>query len=374
MNHDASRRFTASVLLGVVVAACSSAGPVTTPAPVASPAQTAAPATPPAIPATPSAPASTAPPSVAPPSDAPPAAAFVWAATSPAGDMIPTGIVQGPKGHLWVADPYSHRFAIFKPDGSFVEFWGTPGDGNGQLKLTRRNGDGYGAVAFAPDGSFYVLDVGNHRVQKFDAKRKFVKAWGSLGSGPGQYLDPVGIAVGPDGRVHVLDDERGVVETYDANGTVLGSFGAYVGGVQAFDGSNALALDANGNFYVSTASPNEVQRFDPDGKPTMTYGAPGSGPGEFHEQAGLMSVDGAGRLFVTQGPQRGDQPAVLVFGPDGGYLTGWGPVGSSDGQVAFPTGVLVDAAGDVYVGDRSSMPDAGPPGRVQKFHGPSFAP
>lgn len=369
MNDHRSCRLAISVLLGLAVAACASTSPAATPGPLASAAPSAASATPSAIPATPSAPASE-----APPSDSAPAAEFVWKATSPKGDLIPTGVVQDPKGRLWVSDPYHDRFAIFTTEGAFVEFWGTPGDGNGQFRLTRRNGDGYGAIAFASDGSFFVLDVGNHRVQKFDAKRKFVKAWGSEGSGPGQYLDPVGIVVGPDGRVHVLDDKRGVIETYDANGKVLGSFNAFVGSIQNFDGANSLALDANDNFYVSVASPNQVQRFDPSGNATVTYGAPGSGAGEFREQPQGMTIDAAGRLFVTQGPQRGDRPGVLVFGSDGGYLTGWGSIGSTDGQLTFPVGILVDASDDVYVNDAGGGPDGGGQSRLQKFHSPSFAP
>ena len=358
MTDHVARRLTIYAVFGLAVVACESANPASSPSPSPSASTSAT------MPATPAASAS----------EAPPLAEFVWKATSTDGRLIPTGIVQGPSGQLWVGDPYHDRFAIFTTDGAFVEFWGGPGAGDSQFRLTRRNGDGYGAIAFAADGSFFVLDVGNLRVQKFDAKRQFVSAWGSLGSGPGQYLDPVGIAIGPDGRVNVLDDVRGVVETYDAGGKVLGSFSAFVGGVAKFDGANSLSMDASGNFYVSLANPSEVQRFDPSGNPTTTYGAPGSGPGAFHEQAGMMAIDTAGRLFVTQGPQRGDRPGVLVFGADGQYLGGWGAPGTGDGQMTFPTGVLLDSAGDVVVGDRGSMPDPGQPSRVQKFHAPSFVP
>ena len=370
MRIHVARQFTICTMFALAVGACASASPSANPSaspatsPSAVPSASPSTATSSTRPATPSASAS----------EVPPAAEFVWKATSPKGDLIPNGIVRDPKGRLWVSDPYNDRFAIFTTDGVFVEFWGGRGGGDGQFRLTRRNGDGYGAIAFAPDGSFYVLDVGNYRVQKFDAKRQFAKAWGSLGSGPGQYQDPVGIAVGRDGRVHILDDVRGVVETYDANGKVLGSFSAFIGGVAKHNGANSLALDAAGDFYVSLADPNQVQRFDQNGRPTMTYGAPGSGPGVFHEQPQMMSVDAAGRLFVTQGPQRGDRPGVLVFGADGRYLTGWASPGSADGDMAWPSGILVDSKGDVYVSDRGTMPDAGQPSRIEKFHGPSFAP
>jgi len=304
-------------------------------------------------------------------------AELIWTATTPKGDLIPTGIVADPSGRMWIADPYHDRFAIFATDGTFVEFWGGSGKGPGQFDLTRTNGDGYGAIAFEPDGSFFVLDAGNMRVQKFDAQRTFVKTWGAFGPGPNQYQDPVGIAVGPDGRLHVLDDVRGVVETYDPAGKVLGTFDAFksVGG-GGFNRANSLAVDAAGNLYVSAVDPNEVRRFHPNGKLTLTYGAPGSGAGAFADQAGSMSIDRAGRLYVTQGQEqgRGDHLGVLVFEPDGRYLGGWGSVGSAKGQITFPTGILVDGSGDVYVGDAGSLPGFGGESRIQKFRPPRFAP
>ena len=279
---------------------------------------------------------------------------FVWKATDPGATIVPTALTFDPAGRIWAADAPSDRFAIFTQDGKFVEFWGASGAGDGQLKLTRSNGDPYGAIAFEPDGSFFVLDVGNRRVQRFDAKRTFVGAWGSFGSGPGQFSDPVGIAIGPDGNVHVLDDVRGVIETYDQDGKVLGSIRAFSTPAAT---ANSLAIDSKGDFYVSQIDPNQVTRMDSTGKVTMRYGAPGSGPGEFHEQAGGMSVDAVGRLYVAQGPNRGDHPGVLVFGPDGTYLTGWGPIGTGDSDLAFPTGVLLNGNGHVVVADASGLMD-----------------
>ncbi len=245
---------------------------------------------------------------------APSPVTFLWKATDPGATIIPNALTFDLAGRIWATDGPHDRFAIFDQDGTFVEFWGTSGTGDGQLKLTRANGNPYGAVAFEPDGSFFALDVGNRRVQHFDAKRTFVHAWGSFGSGPGQFSGPVGIAIGSDGNVHVLDDVRGVIETYDQNGKVLGSIPAFS---TPGEGANSLAIDSHGDFYVSQINPNQVIRMDPTGKVRMTYGAPRSGAGEFHEQPGGMSVDAAGRLYVTQGPNRGDSPGVQVFGPDG---------------------------------------------------------
>ncbi len=291
---------------------------------------------------------------------------LIWNATDPAGAVSPTAITLDPSGTLWAADAAHDRFAIFKPDGTFVDYWGESGAANGQFKLTRANGDPYGAVAFEPDGSFFVLDVGNRRVQQFDADRHFVRAWGGFGNAPGKYSDPVGIAVGPDGSLSVLDDVRGVIETYDARGKVLGSIPAFPGSGIASDGANALAMDRAGNFYVSAVGPTEVIRLDPSGKVTGTLGAPGSGPGVFHEQPVGMAIDASGRVYVAQGPQRGDQPGVLVFDKDGRYVTGWGPVGTRDGDLGFPWGVALDETGSAYVSDYRPA-DIGLTGRIEKF-------
>ena len=305
-------------------------------------------------------PVATASPTVAPSGSAgPPLATLQWTATAPGDPFVPNTMVHDPAGRIWVAQPDHDRFAIFQPDGTFVEYWGEAGSGGGQLNLRRpTNGDGYGTVAFAPDGSFYVLDVGNRRVQVFDAQRRFVRAWGGFGLGPGQFNDPVGIVVGGDGRIHVLDDVRGVIETYDSSGTVLGSFPAFVQASSGFNAANALAMDTADNLYISDILPTQVERFDPAGNLTMIYGSPGTGPGQFSEQPGGMAVDARGRLFINQGPKRDPAaPGVLVFDPDGTYVGGFGSVGPGAVRLTWPTGMLLDGKDTLIVGDAASNAD-----------------
>lgn len=298
----------------------------------------------------------------------PAVASLLWTATGPDGPFVPNVMSHDPSGRLWVAEPDDDRFAIFKPDGTFVEYWGESGTGNGQFNLRRSNGDGYGGIAFAADGSFYVLDVGNRRVQVFDAHRRFVRAWGGFGIGPRQYNDPVGIVVGRDGRIHVLDDVRGVIETYDPTGTVLGSFKAFINAGDGFNAANAVAIDTAGNLYVSDIYPEQVERFDPAGNLTMTYGSEGMGPGQFSDQPGGMAIDSRGRLFVDQGPGRDPTaPGVLVFDPDGTYVDGFGSVGPGDGQLRWPTGMLLDGKDTLVVGDAGSMADSSLTSQLKAF-------
>ena len=57
-----------------------------------------------------------------------------------------------------------------------------------------------GVIFFAPDGGFYVADFGNFRVQQFDKDRNFVRSIGAQGTGDGQFLGPVGMALDAQGK------------------------------------------------------------------------------------------------------------------------------------------------------------------------------
>ena len=50
---------------------------------------------------------------------------------------------------------------------------GTFGPGPGQFSLPT-------AVAVGPDGSVYVADAGNYRIQKFSATGAYVSQWGCM--------------------------------------------------------------------------------------------------------------------------------------------------------------------------------------------------
>jgi outer membrane protein assembly factor BamB/sugar lactone lactonase YvrE len=241
---------------------------------------------------------------------------------------------------IWVADSNHGRFAIFDEDGSFIEYWSGPGTGDGQFDLLRENGDPYGAIVFAPDETYFILDVGNYRVQHFAADRTFLNAWGSSGGEPGKFIDPVGIAVDASGLVYVVDDQRGVVEWYSADGRVEGSFGLNREGRSVE--SNGLALDANGNIYVSNITPYEVQKFDRSGTLLATIGEFGFGDGQYAGQPTGIAIDENGRIFVSEGPESG---RVQVFTADGTFLAGWGEAGE------FPWAFALDGKGDLYISD-----------------------
>jgi len=120
-----------------------------------------------------------------------------------------------------VADPYEGKNANLVAD----RIIGSAGSEPGQFKRQRD-------LAVAPDGSIYVADTENNRIQHFDPQGNLLNAWGSFGAGTdannpapgGVFNEPWGIAVGPDGSVYVADTWNNRIQKFDPEGTFISSW------------------------------------------------------------------------------------------------------------------------------------------------------
>jgi hypothetical protein len=80
-------------------------------------------------------------------------------------------------------------------------------------------------VAWDGEGNVYVADgYGNSRVAKYDRTGKWVKNWGSRGSGQGQFNIVHGIAIDAQGNVYVGDEGNKRIQVFDTEGTFKTQF------------------------------------------------------------------------------------------------------------------------------------------------------
>lgn len=245
-------------------------------------------------------------------------------------------------------DPYAEKTVNLTPD----QFVGQAGKAEGQF-TTPRN------MAFAPDGSIYVADSGNNRIEHFGADGKFIKAWGSSGdidsgNAPGgTFKEPWGIAVAADGSVYVADTWNFRIQKFTANGDFVTMWGTagQAETPEAFWGPRGVAVDKLGNVYVTDTGNKRVVVFDKDGNYLAQFGSAGVGEGQFDEPVGI-TVDKDGSVYVADTWNM----RIQVFIPDETltnftYSRSWS-VSSWDSQSTDDKPFLaVDSQGNVYATD-----------------------
>jgi len=119
------------------------------------------------------------------------------------------------RGNVWVADVGNHVVMQFTPEGKLLKTLGTRGEpGNDQTHLNKPTD-----MAVTPGGEVFVSDgYGNNRIVHFDRNGKFVKAWGKLGTGPGEFSLPHAVALDSKGRLYVADRNNARVQVFDQSG------------------------------------------------------------------------------------------------------------------------------------------------------------
>jgi len=220
-----------------------------------------------------------------------------------------------------------------EPPPPFLTAWGTYGTGPGQFEFPQ-------GIAVDAAGFVYVADLLNHRVSKFTDAGQFVLSWGSPGTGTAQFGDLGGLAIDAVGRVLVADSGNNRVQIFTPDGVFLSQFQIYH--------PDDIAVGPSGErFVVSNAA---IARFDANGTFHGTLGG-------FDLLEPLsVAVDATGSLYVGDAGYH----RVAKFDPNGILIQSWGSEGTGLGQFRGPVGLDLDVAGNVYVADYDNH-------RVQKF-------
>ncbi|MCD4674063.1 MAG: glycosyltransferase family 39 protein [Anaerolineaceae bacterium] len=277
------------------------------------------------------------------------------AAGNPNALQAPRGMAIASDGSMYVADSRNHRIQHYAQDGTLLHSWGSFAD--------RASGDAPGGtfnepwgVAVGPDDSIYVADTWNHRVQKFTKEGKFVTAWGEFGQAENEYAfwGPRDVAVDGEGRVYVTDTGNKRVVVFDADGKHLSSFGSVGFELGFFDEPVGIAVDADGKVYVADTWNQRVQIFAPD--PTiedrlifrsmMSFDVVGW-YGQSLENKPYIAISPNGDVFVTDP----ESYRLIQFTNDGQYLRSWGTYSAGTDGFGLAAGVAVAPDGRVWASD-----------------------
>lgn len=232
----------------------------------------------------------------------------------------PIGIDISKDGEIYVADNTSKRVVVFDQEGNFLRAFGD------RQILNRPSG-----VAVSPDGTkAYVVDTGgvdtqDHHLVIFDAHSgELIKTIGTRGKEEGDFNLALQASTAPDGTVYVTDSGNFRVQAFNADGSFKMAFGKVGRKVGNFARPKGIANDSEGNIYVVDSAFGNFQIFNDKAELLMFIGERGEQPvpGRYMLPAGI-DVDEDGRVYlVDQFFHKVDIFRPASMGPEDGYLGG----------------------------------------------------
>ena len=255
-------------------------------------------------------------------------------------------------GTFYIADSRNHRVLHLDPTGKTLQVWGFFADGLASPAPLGGFNEPWG-VAVGPDGSVYVTDTWNYRVQKFTADGKPLLTWGKngLADSPDSFYGPRGIAVDAQGRVYVADTGNKRIVVFDANGKFITAFGSGGFAPGQFDEPVGITVDSDGIVYVADTWNQRIQSFETlDNGLTFTPLRQWDVYGWFGQSVNnkpFIAVDAQKHVFVTDP----EGYRVMEFTDQGELVRVWGDFGSTNAGFGLASGIAIDPENHVWVTD-----------------------
>lgn len=275
----------------------------------------------------------------------------------PLGLNAPRAIAAGLNEDIYVADSRNHRILHIAADGSLLHEWGTFADtASGNAPISTFN-EPWG-VAVGPDGSVYVSDTWNHRVQKFTEEGEPVKTWGQYGqpfpedpASKSSFWGPRGIAVDSQGRVFVADTGNKRIAVFDEDGNYITEFGTAGLDPGQFDEPVGVAVSKEGTVFVTDTWNQRIQSFIPNEDASLYFPLHqwdvNAWFGQSLENKPFIAVGEDNHVFITDP----EGYRVIEFTENGEFVRTWGDFGTGPAEIGLAAGVAVDTEGAIWVTD-----------------------
>ena len=145
-----------------------------------------------------------------------------------------------------------HQVFKFSPEGKLLMTLGKAGGARDAEYFYQPND-----VLVAPDGSIFVSEGhssaagSNARILKFDRTGTFLKSFGKLGKGPGEFDQPHALAMDSQGRLFVGDRSNNRIQILDQDGNFIAEWAQ-------FSRPSGIAIDRDDNIYVADSESGKV--------------------------------------------------------------------------------------------------------------------
>lgn len=205
--------------------------------------------------------------------------------------------VDSAAGRVYVVDSYQHQVIVFNATGTVVGRLGRQGQSLAERLAELAAQPAPTPSPASPHGSGNGAGAAEgHEAAGVHATSRDV--WANRGAEPGEFRYPVAVAVARDGTVYVSDQMNFRVQAFDRRGAHLRTIGQAGTTPGSFSRPKGVAVDSEGHLYVADAAFNNIQVFDPDGRLLLAFGTLGHEPGEHWMPLGLH-FDRTDRLYVA---------------------------------------------------------------------------
>ena len=278
---------------------------------------------------------------------------FIGQEGAMAGDLSsPKGLDVFSDGTIFVADTNNHRIQQFSPTGEILNVWGTYAnilDGDAPGGTLNQPWD----IAVSKDGMVYVTDTFNHRIIKFTINGKFIKSIGTFaqGTSPESLWGPRGIAIDRNGNILITDTGNKRVVVYDSDLNYISQFGSAGFEAGQFDEPVGIDVSDTGEVAVADTWNRRVQIFMSD-ESGLSYNQISEFSveawfGQSLENKPFLVFSPSGNIIISDP----EGSRLLEFSQSGDFIQGWQDLAISSELISQPFGLDYDADGNLWVSD-----------------------
>jgi streptogramin lyase len=182
----------------------------------------------------------------------------------------PHGLRIDAEDNIWTTDDTNNTVLKLSPAGKVLLVLGRRNNGGEANWLFNKPAD----VAFSKNGDIFVADgYGNSRVVKFDHNGNYIKAWGTYGSGPGEFMLPHSVVIDRNDRVYVGDRENARIQIFDTEGSFLTQW-------TGIGYPYGLFVTPDQHIWMVDGGFDRIVELDQTGKILGSIGSPGHQPGQ----------------------------------------------------------------------------------------------